>query len=127
MAVTALSRTRARAAQQTATLAPGVLVLTLIAPAFDLLSSVQPGLAVLAAFGMLGTAVASAALLLTWLRFPRTSWLAAASLAGFASLAMRLVGADVAPVLSLLSVIGLGLGGAFASPARHDEVQAWLA
>jgi hypothetical protein len=28
---------------------------------------------------------------------------------------MRLVGADVAPALSLLSVVALGIGGAFAS------------
>ena len=41
--------------------------------------------------------------------------LAAACLAAFASLALRFVGADIAPALSLLAVIALGIGGAFAS------------
>jgi hypothetical protein len=64
-------------------------------------------------------------LLLSWARYPRTSWLAAACLAGLASVGMRAAGADVAPLLSLLAVVALGIGGAFSSPAR--EAEAWLA
>jgi hypothetical protein len=100
-----------------------VLVLTLIAPALDLLAVVQPA-ATVPGLGMLATAVASLTLLVIWARYPRTSWLAAAGLAGIASLVMRIVGADVAPLLSLLAVVALGIGGAFASPVR--EAEAWL-
>jgi hypothetical protein len=123
MVVTALPRTRTRAPLRAATLAPGVLVLTLIAPALDLLAIVQPGV-VVPTFGVAATALAAAALALTWARYPRTSWLAAASLAGSAGLGLRVVGADVAPVLSLLAIVALGIGGAFASPPRASE--AWL-
>jgi hypothetical protein len=63
----------------------------------------------------LASAAAAAALVLIWTRFPRTSWLFAACLAAIASLAMRVLGADVAPLLSLLSLVALGVGGAFAS------------
>jgi hypothetical protein len=100
-----------------------VLVLTLVAPALDLLAIVQPA-ATVPGLGMLATAVASLTLLVIWARYPRTSWLAAAGLAGIASLVMRIVGADVAPLLSLLAVVALGIGGAFASPVR--EAEAWL-
>jgi hypothetical protein len=113
MAVSALPRAHTRARPQPATLAPGVLALTLIAPALDLLHMVQPGLT-LATAGTVASAGASLVLLIVWVRFPRTSWLAAASLAALASLAMRLVGADVAAALSLLAVVALGIGGAFA-------------
>jgi hypothetical protein len=123
MAVTALPRTRARASLRAATLPPVVLVVTLIAPALDLLRIVQPGVLV-AGIGVVATAIAATVLLVTWAHYPRTSWLAAASLAGFAGLALRLVGADVAPALSLLAVVALGIGGAFASPPRESE--AWL-
>jgi hypothetical protein len=123
MAVTALPRTRTRAPLRAATLAPGVLVLTLIAPALDLLAIVQPGVLV-PSVGVIATAVAAAAVALTWARSPRTSWLAAASLAGCAGLGLRVVGADMAPVLSLLAIVALGIGGAFASPPRSAE--AWL-
>ena len=58
---------------------------------------------------------AAAVLMVAWAHFPRSSWLAAASMAAIASLALRFVGADVAPGLSLLAVIALGSGGAFAS------------
>ena len=122
MAVTALPRTRARSPLRAATLAPGVLALTLIAPALDLLAIVQPGVLV-PGFGVVATALAAAALALAWARYPRTSWLAAASLSACAGLGLRLVGADVAPVLSLLAVVALGVGGAFASPPRAAE--AW--
>ena len=112
-----LSRTRAHAPLSTATIPALVLALTLVAPAFALLRMVQPSLP-LASVAVIASGAASAALLVMWLRFPRTSWLAAASLAAVASLAMRLVGADVAELLSLLAVIALGIGGAFAPTAE---------
>ena len=120
MAVSTLSRARTRAPQQTASLPPAVLLLTLIAPAVDLLSAVQTG-ASLFTFGVLATGAATAALLVLWTRFPRTTWLFAAALASAASLAMRVMGVEVAPALSLLAVVALGIGGAFASPASEAE------
>jgi hypothetical protein len=89
-------------------------VLALSAPALDLLAVVQPGVVGPGVSG-LAAGLACAGLLLTWARYWRTSWLAAAGLAGLASLAMRLAGADIAPALSLLAVVALGMGGAFAS------------
>ncbi len=127
MAVSALPRTRAGVPHHVASLAPAALLLTLLAPAIDLIARVQPA-AVFPMLAIVGCSGAGAVLLLTWLRYPRTAWLAAASLASFASLAMRLAGAEVAPLLSLLAVVALGLGGAFApvepatdplSPARR--------
>jgi hypothetical protein len=123
MAVSALSRSRERAPLKPATLPPAVLALTLVAPALDLLAFVQPGL-VMPSFGLLAASLAAVALAVVWAHFPRTSWLAAASLAAFASVASRLVGADVAPALSLLAVVGLGIGGAFASAAVSGP-EAW--
>jgi hypothetical protein len=122
MAVSALPRARARASSL-ATLSPGALVLTLVAPALDLLARVQPG-AALPMLALVASAGAAAILLMTWLRFPRTGWLAAASLAACACTAMRLVGAEVAPLLGLLAVFAVGIGGGFGSPTRDAE--AWL-
>ena len=113
MAVRTLARSRAQA-RQAAALHPVVLAASLVGPTLDLLGLVEPGLG-LAAFALTAGAVTSAALLLTWVRFPRTSWLFAACLAALASFAMRAVGAEVAPVLSLLAVIALGIGGAFSA------------
>ena len=124
MAVSALSSAGARAHLVAHSLPPIVLVLVLIAPALDLLSSVQPAASV-PSLSLLATGLASVTLLISWARYPRTTWLAAASLAAIASLGMRAVGADVAPLLSLLAVVALGIGGAFASPVR--EAEAWLA
>jgi len=124
MAISALSNARARTPLIATSLPPVVLVLTLVAPALDLLAIVQPAAAV-PSLGLLATGLASVVLGLSWGRYPRTSWLAAACLAGLASVGMRAVGADVAPLLSLLAVVALGIGGAFASPAR--EAEAWLA
>jgi hypothetical protein len=50
--------------------------------------------------------------------------LAAASLAALASFALRLAGADQAAGLSLLAVIALGIGGAFAPPTDAPEERA---
>ncbi len=124
MAVSALSRTHARAPLAATSLPPIVLVVTLIAPALDLLAMVQPAAAV-PSLGLLATGLASVVLVVSWARYPRTSWLAAAGLAGIASVGMRAISADVAPLLSLLAVVALGIGGAFASPVR--EAEAWLA
>jgi hypothetical protein len=120
MAVSAFQRTRVHAPRQVASLSPAALLLVLVAPAFDLLTLVLPGVA-LPALSALGCAGAGAVLLLVWLRYPRTSWLFAASLAAFASLALRLSGgAELAPVLSLLAVLALGIGGAFSSRVSSE-------
>src|SRR6266851_3148884 len=100
MAVSALSSARARAHLGAPSLGPLVLVLVLIAPALDLLASVQPAASV-PSLALLASALGSITLTLSWARYPRTSWLGAAALASVASLVMRIVGADVAPLLSL--------------------------
>jgi hypothetical protein len=123
VAVSAFTRARTASGMRPATLAPGVLAIPLIAPALDLLHMVQPGLS-LATAGAVASGLASAVLLISWLRFPRASWLAAASLAALASFALRLAGADVAAGLSLLAVIALGIGGAFAPPIDAPEERA---
>jgi hypothetical protein len=123
LAVRVLSRTRAHAPLSTATIPAFVLALTLVAPAVDLLRMVQPSLP-LASLGVIASGAACGAVLVMWLRFPRTSWLAAASLAAVASFAMRLVGADVAELLSLLAVVALGIGGAFAPTAELADHRA---
>jgi hypothetical protein len=116
MAVRVLPRSPARSDDQVGALPALVLGLALLPGALDLLRVVQPALdQVLAAPVVVACGVTAVVLLLTWLRFPRTSWLVAASCAALASLALRLAGLEVAPVLSLLSVLALGVGGAFAS------------
>jgi hypothetical protein len=124
MAVTTLSRTRARRDSLIATtLSPGVLFMIVMPLALDFLAAVQPGVA-LATPSVALSAVAAVGLGVTWSRYPRTSWLAAALLAGLAALSMRLVGANVAPLLSLLAVVAVGIGGGFASPS--DELETWF-
>ena len=113
MAVSVLPRSRPGVPHQVATLTPGALVLTVVAPAVDVLARVQPA-ALWPMLAIVGCSGAAAALLMAWVRFPRTGWLFAACLASLASLALRLAGADVAPLLSLLALVALGLGGAFA-------------
>ena len=103
---------------------PAVLVLALLAPALDLLAFVQPGV-IGVNLGVPAACVAAALLLGVWARYPRTSWLAAASLAACASLALRFLDADLAPALSLLAVVALGIGGGFASAVAEQE--AWTA
>jgi hypothetical protein len=114
MAIRAVAHPLAQASIRAVGVPRLVLALTLVAPALDLFVRVQPTPA-LGVVGLLASGAAAAGLLLVWARFPRTSWLFAASLAAVAGVAMRLVGADVAPALSLLSVVALGIGGAFAS------------
>ena len=124
MAVSALPRSQAGVPLSAATLPPVILVMTLVTPALDLLALVQPGV-IAPTIGLPVAGVAAVAMLGIWARYPRTSWLLAASLAGIASLALRFVGADVAPALSLLALVALGIGGAFAS--AEPEPAAWLA
>jgi hypothetical protein len=123
MAVTTFPRTHARAPRVAAALPPGELLVTLLAPALDLLRTVLPG-APLGGLTLVASIATAAIVLLTWARFPRTSWLAAATLAGVAGVGLRLVGADGAPALSLLAVLALGAGGAFASSS--PELSNWL-
>ena len=115
MAVRALTQSQSRAAQDISSLPPLALGLALVPTALDLLGIVQSTVQ-LASVGTFACAAAGAVLLLMWLRFPHVSSLLAASFATGAGLAMRLVGADVAPLLSLLSILALGVGGAFAGP-----------
>jgi hypothetical protein len=122
MAVTTLARP-ARAPLTAVALAPGVLVAPLLAPALDLLRVVQPTIG-LATPALVAAVAAAVVLTVTWLRYPRTSWLAAAMLAALASVALRLAGAEVGPALSLAAIVALGVGGAFAPPA--GELAEWL-
>ena len=97
---------------------PAVLALTLIAPALDVVGLAQP-YPVVGQVGVFAAAIATAVLVTCWLRFPRTNWLAAASFAAVAGVVLRLLGDDVAPLLSLLSIVALGIGGAFATRDRR--------
>ena len=124
MAVSSLPRARSHRTELVAsTLPPLALLMAVLPLAFDLLSSVQTVLP-LGAMATLGSVVSVVALGLMWVRYPRTTWLAAAVLAAIASVALRLAGADVAPLLSLLAVLSVGVGGGFASPTH--ELHAWL-
>ena len=124
MAVSVLSRPRLSTARSSlATPLPiVVLVATLVPPALDLFGLVQRS-ASLPALTTAASAVAGLLLLGIWLRHPRAYWLAAAWLATAASVALRLLDAQPAAWLSLLTVIGLGIGGGFASPVGDDSVE----
>src|SRR5579859_4615282 len=121
MAVQVLPRSRARVAQRGMTVPPGVLALVLVAPALDVLRTATPGIGVVGSsnavtdVALLGNALAAAALTIVWLRCVRASWLFAAALAALAAVALRLVGADVAPILSVLAILALGVGGGFST------------
>jgi hypothetical protein len=118
MAVHVLPRASARSADRVAVVPPLVLALTVAPAVLDLMRVVQPGVApALAVPSVAATGVAAAVLLLTWARFPRTAWLLAAGFAALAGMVLRVAGADVGPVLSLLAIIALGVGGAFGAPA----------
>ena len=116
MAVTTLPRTHSRRASVEATsLPPLVLVAALTPLGLDLLARLETTITLETA-ALVCAGIAVVGLALTWLRYPRTAWLAAAVLAVVASLALRIVGAQVAPVLSLLAVLAIGIGGGFSSP-----------
>jgi hypothetical protein len=117
MAVTVLRQTRARSLGVAASVPTGMLFLALLPSLADLLRIVQPPL-VSPGAQLACAAVAAVSLLLVWIRLPRTNWVIAAWLAALASVTLRVVGSEVAPFLSLLVVLALGIGGAFAS---HDD------
>lgn len=93
-------------------------MLSLVAPGLDLFGMVG-GTSTPAIVALLASSAAAAALLMVYVRYPRTSWLPAAVLATCASLALRLIGADGAPLMALLGILALGTGGAFAT-SRAD-------
>jgi hypothetical protein len=119
MAVSALPRVLA-GARSSGAIHPLVLLACLVAPALDLLGLVQVESLVALPPLSLGACLAAGVLLVVvWARHVRESWLAAAALAMLASAALRLAMAPgpQAPLLSLLGILALGIGGAFASPA----------
>src|SRR4051812_42257406 len=124
MAVTTLPRARTAARHVAPTLPPALVLLMLLAPVLDLLGWVQPRID-LEPLALAAAVIGFGTILLAWLRHPRTTWLLAATLAGAASVALRAVGAEVAPALSLLVVLALGVGGVFASPS-HELEETWL-
>lgn len=121
MAVRALPRPRTGLLKghDTVAVPPTALAVTLIAPVLDLLATVQPA-GLISQAATAAAALAMVVLAACWLRFPRTNWLAAASFAAGAGLLLRLLGAEVAPLLSLLAIIALGIGGAFATRDQRD-------
>jgi len=121
MAVHVLPHASARPVERVAVVPPFALAVAILPAVLDLLRVVQPGLnSVLSVPSAGATALAAAFLMLAWARFPRTVWLLAAGFAALAGAAMRLAGADVAPVLTVLSIVALGLGGAFVAPVSVD-------
>jgi hypothetical protein len=117
MAVRALATGTVDAAYQPAGgIPPMGLAVVLVPAALDLLAAVMPALAqtLLMPSAVAGGA-AAAVMLLAWLRFPRASWLAAATFAAAISAVLRLNGDQVAWLVSLLSIVALGIGGGFAS------------
>ena len=117
MAVRVLTHSPVRTADQAVTVPGVVLAVALVPSALDLLTLVQPGLvAYLSVASLVASGSTLGLLLLMWLRYPGMSWLAAGAFAACAALALRLAGADVAPVLSLLAIVALGMGGAFSRP-----------
>jgi hypothetical protein len=96
-----------------------VLALALAPSALDLVKVVQPALVPYLGMPDIGAGwIAAVALLVMWVRFPRTGWLAGAALAAIAGLVLRLSGAEIAPLLSLLAIVAVGVGGGFASDAE---------
>ncbi len=95
---------------------PLALALVLIPVAIDLLTTVMPTLAqTMLLPGVAASCVAAALMLVLWLRVPGAIWLAAATIAAGISVALRLNGDELAALLSLLSIVALGVGGGFAS------------
>src|SRR5690349_835606 len=121
MAVRAIATPRVHASRQGATVPPIALAVTLVPCAVDLFALLQPN-PVLVSAGLLAAAASTLTLVMMWLRYPRTSWVFAATAAALARLAMRLVGADIASALSLLTIVALGVGGAFRSHEVKPEV-----
>src|ERR687887_377215 len=121
MAVTALPRSQAKVTQAVGSVHPTVLLACLVVPALDLLAIVQPH-AALAGLALGACGLGGLLLGVSWLRQPRAAWLSAAALAMVASGALRTAGMQEADPLSLLGVVALGTGGAFAAPGLELEV-----
>jgi hypothetical protein len=126
MAVTALPRALV-STRSAGGVHPAILLASLAAPALDLLGLVEIH-AALPALSLAWCAVAGLLLLVVWARHPREAWLAAAALAMVASGGLRFsaLGGPPAPLLSLLAVLALGVGGAFASGASELDLEAAL-
>ena len=126
MAVTTLPRALA-GVRSSGAVHPLALLACLVAPGLDLLGLVQ-GQAGLPLLSLVASAGAGVLLLVVWARHLREAWLAAAALAMLASGALRLLAASgrQAPILSLLAVLALGVGGAFASPLPDLDLEAAL-
>ena len=125
MAVTALRRTQ-ESARSVCAVHPAILLVSLAAPALDLLGLAQ-GHPTLVPLTVGGCALSGLLLAVVWVRNPREAWLAAAVLAMSASAALRLAMAGAeAPLLSLLGVVALGVGGAFASPILDLDLESTL-
>src|SRR5689334_13390538 len=121
MAVRALPHSPARSADQAGGLPIVVLVLALAPAALDLVKVVQPALVPYLGLPDIAAGwAAAAALLVMWVRYPRTGWLAAATLAAIAGVVLRLSGLEIAPLLSLLAIVAVGVGGGFASEAETE-------
>ena len=127
MAVTALPRALA-GGRSVGAVHPLVLLACLVAPGLDLLGLVQSH-AALPVLSLAACVGAGALLVYVWARQMREAWMAAAALAMLASGALRLAGAaePQAPLLSLLAVLALGVGGAFSSPVPDLDPEVALA
>ena len=127
MAVTTLPRALA-GVRSSGAVHPLALLACLVAPGLDLLGLVQSH-AGLPLLSLVASAGAGVLLLAIWARHVREAWLAAAALAMLASGALRLVAASgpQAPLLSLLAVLALGVGGAFSSPVPDLDLETALA
>lgn len=121
MAVVILRHPRMVARPLVATLPHAVVGAALVPPLLDLLAQLQrEPLLSAAAFG---ASIVAAGLLLSTLALAiRTPAITAAVLAMLASLALRFVGADSAPLLSVAAVLALGLGGAFKSESGGSDL-----
>jgi hypothetical protein len=91
----------------------------LVPVAIDLLTTVMPALAqTMLLPSTVASAVAAALLLVLWLRVSNlrdAGWVAAATIAAGISVVLRVNGDELAALVSLVSVVALGIGGGFAS------------
>ncbi len=116
MAVRALATGSVHAPYQPTAVPPIALAMVLVPAAMDLLTAVMPALAqTMQTPSAVASGAAAALLVVMWLRCPRASWLAGAAVAAGVSAVLRLNGEEVAALVSLLSIVTLGIGGGFAS------------
>jgi hypothetical protein len=106
-------------------LPPLALAVVLVPVAIDLLTTVMPTLVrPMLLPSTVASVVAAVLMLVLWLRFPRASWVAAATIAAAISVFLRLNGEEVAALVSLLSVVALGIGGGFAAASGESSAVA---